>query len=741
MEERSADPILQRQHGQGATNGKRQMIKVTVQPGGHQIKLRIWSSTLEVKQQMGARLQGHVSWMRLLHNNVELLNSQLLIDLVPNVKPPRRGARDSSGGHGSPSRSLTFWLKVRLSQTITLRAARPIPDTARSPPPPLLTLQVQNPHDFDSGSYLHTWGIGTNAAGAAGEQLLTSAQQGLQIGLAPQLSLEGSGGTYLLRDTQKRPVAAFKPRDEEPFAPNNPRGLAGKMGQPGIHPNVASGDAHIREVLAFRLDWGGFASVPCTLQVEGRHPALHVNSLQPLSRYGAKVGSLQAWVKHDDTASDRGTATFPVHEVHKIAILDMRLLNSDRHDSNLLVVDREKSDGSGTTCELVPIDHGGCLPSLPEVNWFNWCWMEWPQMKVPLSASDAAYVANLDVKAEEKLLTELGVPARPRRALYCSTMLLQRGVAAGLSLLEVASLMCRGDEDEVPSELERLWTQAERLAYSALHNHRLRGCSDSFSSAPASRGSNAAAARASSPSTAPGVASASSASAGAAEEDDLSAVSTAEDTGGEASPPKKPTPSTPRGGGHRRTASGDVALARMLPMGSPKSPKLPRRKMERWSEGEIEPSSPQIESQTPQTPFETPNFRLPALTGIKRVISTSTLMDIASYSTLAADRDADATHAPAEEPGTAYPHTRRLSMSAASEDPDGAVEASFLAYFERMLDDMVERHVSRRDREQPAAPPEAKSPRNSRNSLGPAPLDAEDFFETEVIFEAETEVP
>ena len=238
-------------------------------------------------------------------------------------------------------------------------------------------------------------------AGAAGERLLANAQQGLQIGLAPQLLLEGSGGTYVLRDTRRNKIAAFKPRDEEPFAPNNPRGLAGKMGQAGIHPHVASGDAHIREVLAFRLDWGGFASVPCTLQVEGRHPALHVNSLQPLSRYGAKVGSLQAWVKHDDTASDRGTATFPVHEVHKIAILDMRLLNSDRHDSNLLVVDRPSSDG-GTTCELVPIDHGGCLPSLPEVNWFNWCWMEWPQMKVPLSASDAAYVASLDVKARRR---------------------------------------------------------------------------------------------------------------------------------------------------------------------------------------------------------------------------------------------------------------------------------------------------------------------------------------------------
>ena len=84
--------------------------------------------------------------------------------------------------------------------------------------------------------------------------------------------------------------------------------------------------------------------------------------------------------------------------------------------------------------------------------------------------------------------------------------------------------------------------------------------------------------------------------------------------------------------------------------GSPKqqrSPKLPRRKMERWSEGEIEPSpSAQLEPHTPQTPFDTPSSRPPALTGIKRVISTSTLMDIASYSTLAAERDADLTLSP-----------------------------------------------------------------------------------------------
>lgn len=709
MEERSADPILQ---GRGSASGKSSgAIKVTVQPGSHRIKLRIWSSALEVKQQMREVNPVPVSWMRLLHNNVELLNSERLIDLVPTVKRGGRGSSDGSRDRGGSSRTLTFWLKV------------------------------QNPHDFDSGCYLHPWGIGTNAAGAAGERLLANAQQGLQIGLAPQLLLEGSGGTYVLRDTRRNKIAAFKPRDEEPFAPNNPRGLAGKMGQAGIHPHVASGDAHIREVLAFRLDWGGFASVPCTLQVEGRHPALHVNSLQPLSRYGAKVGSLQAWVPHDDTASDRGTATFPVHQVHKIAILDMRLLNTDRHDSNMLVVDKEEAEGG---LQLVPIDHGGCLPAAPEVSWFNWCWLSWPQMKVPLSASDAAYVASLDVAAEARLLTELGVPPRSRRVCYCSTLMLQRGVAAGLSLLEVASLMCR-EEEEVPSELERLWTQAERLAYSALHNHRLRGGHlDAYASSPNLAAAAEAAEQpppppeqqkqkehaAARPATVPSAAVPSSPTAAPAAASSPTAATAAtaataeEGEGGSSrSNSRCCSPPLPRRtvsgdpflmAGHRRTGSGDLG-----------SPSLRKP---------LPPASPSKASAFPaaaDSPPATPTAKR-ALTGIKRVISTSTLVDFASYHALGSpDGDAGGA-AHAEEPGGGGGWGRRLS--AASQDPGGAAEATFLAYFERMLDDMVERHVSRRRgaETRPAAPPEAKSPRTSQSPLDTEGFDAPVSFEAEV---------
>lgn len=54
-----------------------------------------------------------VSYMRLLHNNVELINSQRLIDLVPTSKElMARSSASSSSSRASISRTLTLWLKV-----------------------------------------------------------------------------------------------------------------------------------------------------------------------------------------------------------------------------------------------------------------------------------------------------------------------------------------------------------------------------------------------------------------------------------------------------------------------------------------------------------------------------------------------------------------------------------------------------------------------------------------------------
>ena len=52
---------------------------------------------------------------------------------------------------------------------------------------------------------------------------------GFDLGLEPTLTEEGTSGSYMLQfaadEEAVRPVAFWKPIDEEPFAPNNPRGM------------------------------------------------------------------------------------------------------------------------------------------------------------------------------------------------------------------------------------------------------------------------------------------------------------------------------------------------------------------------------------------------------------------------------------------------------------------------------------------------------------------------------------
>lgn len=60
----------------------------------------------------------------------------------------------------------------------------------------------------------------------------------LQRGMIPRLTMDGTGGTYILTNTKRQNVAMFKPSDEEAFAPNNPRGYEGKLGQKGFRSGV-----------------------------------------------------------------------------------------------------------------------------------------------------------------------------------------------------------------------------------------------------------------------------------------------------------------------------------------------------------------------------------------------------------------------------------------------------------------------------------------------------------------------
>ncbi len=143
-EERSAEPVLQHQRGRSGGGGGH--VRVVVSPGHIRLAMRSWSTVGDVKarlrEQKLASAVRH-DWVRLFHGQDELQNSQCLIELVPSTHSSRR-TRSKGGtavlGSSKSSRSIQ------------------------------LTLKVQNPNDFASGSYVAAWGVEASSLGPAAER-------------------------------------------------------------------------------------------------------------------------------------------------------------------------------------------------------------------------------------------------------------------------------------------------------------------------------------------------------------------------------------------------------------------------------------------------------------------------------------------------------------------------------------------------------------------------------------------
>ena len=96
-------------------------------------------------------------------------------------------------------------------------------------------------------------------------------EKGFSKGYCPKLTDDGTSGCYMLRGKDRKPVAVFKPIDEEQFAPNNPRDFRGPFGSSTFRPGILSGESTIREIAAYLLDHGNFSGVPTTQLVSISH--------------------------------------------------------------------------------------------------------------------------------------------------------------------------------------------------------------------------------------------------------------------------------------------------------------------------------------------------------------------------------------------------------------------------------------------------------------------------------------
>lgn len=162
------------------------------------------------------------------------------------------------------------------------------------------------------------------------------------------------------------------------------------------------------------------------------------------------LGSLQEWCENEGSAEDWGASTIPTEEVHKIGILDIRILNLDRHLGNILVA-REQ----GRT-KLIPIDHGFSLPSYRDISDVSFEWAWWKQCKQPFSPRTLAYIASLDPLQDAVILQQLGVADEAVIMCVISTLLLKIAAAAGLTLFAIANMVQRSGNKEKPSQLEMI---------------------------------------------------------------------------------------------------------------------------------------------------------------------------------------------------------------------------------------------------------------------------------------------
>lgn len=287
------------------------------------------------------------------------------------------------------------------------------------------------------------------------------------IAMAAGVSLEpapnGLGGAYFLLARNGDTIAVAKPIDEEPLAFNNPKGFGGRMlGQPGMKSSIRIGETGARESAAYLVDHGGFAGVPPTALVKFSHFNFNLLKSDSDPNPSYKIASLQRFVNHDSDAGDLGPSSFSVTSVHHIGILDVRLMNLDRHAGNLLVRQENESYGQGKA-ELVPIDHGFCLPECLDNPYFEW--QHWPQASLPFSEAEVDYISSLDpFKDAELLRTEVpSLRESSIRVLVLCTIFLKQATSYGLCLVDMGEMMTReflGGKEHL-SSLESLCATAK----------------------------------------------------------------------------------------------------------------------------------------------------------------------------------------------------------------------------------------------------------------------------------------
>lgn len=239
---------------------------------------------------------------------------------------------------------------------------------------------------------------------------------------------------------------------------------------------ISPGSSAYREVAAFLLDRNGFAGVPETSLVSVHSPGFWVDG-QCSGTSVTKVGSLQLYVRHNGSSEDYGSSLFEAKNIQGIALLDMRLMNLDRHGNNLLASMKSALSGihaqddnklkehrasllssfvsrrsqslycdpytaSQRVLHLTPIDHGLCMPELCTSVRPEWCWRMWPQALEQIDSSLLEWVQSWNCEKDELMIKQFwdSVPLEACFTFRLNTLFIQLACCSKLSIADMSKL-------------------------------------------------------------------------------------------------------------------------------------------------------------------------------------------------------------------------------------------------------------------------------------------------------------
>jgi len=288
--------------------------------------------------------------------------------------------------------------------------------------------------------------------------LYEQAHQGLENGYHPQLAMSGTGGAYILMDKNGKPCAIFKPADEEQKAPNNPRGYQDKFNSTVMNRSILSGNQCYREVLVYTIAKGIF-NVPPTLMVEIYDPYGWFHYENGINS-GLKIGSLQCYGNANfcKNICDYSSSVYSAEEIHKMGLLDILILNTDRNEENVLV-HQSKTDKKDH--EFIFIDHGLCFSRRLDITIDSWAWLFWKQANIPFSQEIKHCIFNLNGEMFVNAMEALLMPNSTVFYFQVILCLVKHCVRADMTLRQIANIIVSND-GFVLSSLEKMLINAEQ---------------------------------------------------------------------------------------------------------------------------------------------------------------------------------------------------------------------------------------------------------------------------------------